>query len=165
LENSQIRLIIRWFVNKCIEGKKQKTYTKQLESSFLPQIFVLGRIKSYGSLKFWGEVWTGWAYTGANEEELTTWGKKGGQEGGPGGQLYKKEGPRHGRRATSGLWPEASQRPTVAHQPQHAPPILSSPIPNFFNFLEVLLGNFLAFWENACTTPPFFEACPYTWKC
>jgi hypothetical protein len=21
----------------------------------------------------------------------------------------------------------------------------------------------LAFWENRCTTLPFFEACPYTW--
>jgi hypothetical protein len=20
-------------------------------------------------------------------------------------------------------------------------------------------------WENGCTTSPFFEACPYTWKC
>jgi hypothetical protein len=20
-------------------------------------------------------------------------------------------------------------------------------------------------WKNGCTTPPFFEACPYTWKC
>jgi hypothetical protein len=22
----------------------------------------------------------------------------------------------------------------------------------------------LAFWENGCTTLPFFEPCPYTWK-
>jgi hypothetical protein len=22
----------------------------------------------------------------------------------------------------------------------------------------------LAFWKNGCKTPPFFEACPYTWK-
>jgi hypothetical protein len=22
----------------------------------------------------------------------------------------------------------------------------------------------LAFWENGCTTLPFFEACPYTWE-
>ena len=22
----------------------------------------------------------------------------------------------------------------------------------------------LAFWKNGCTVPPFFEACPYTWK-
>jgi hypothetical protein len=31
-------------------------------------------------------------------------------------------------------------------------------------FLEVwVMGH--GFWENGCTTPPFFEACPYTWKC
>ena len=29
-------------------------------------------IKSYGRLKFLGEVWAGWACVGANEEELTT---------------------------------------------------------------------------------------------
>jgi hypothetical protein len=22
----------------------------------------------------------------------------------------------------------------------------------------------LAFWENGCTAPPFFEPCPYTWE-
>ena len=22
----------------------------------------------------------------------------------------------------------------------------------------------MTFWENGCTTPPFFEACPYTWE-
>jgi hypothetical protein len=30
----------------------------------------------------------------------------------------------------------------------------------FFDCLE--MG--LAFWENGCTTPPFLEACPYTWE-
>jgi hypothetical protein len=31
-------------------------------------------------------------------------------------------------------------------------------------FLEVwVMGQ--GFWENGCTTPPFFESCPYTWKC
>ena len=30
------------------------------------------RIKSYGCLKFQGEVWVGWACVGANEKELTT---------------------------------------------------------------------------------------------
>jgi hypothetical protein len=33
-------------------------------------------IKSYGCLKFLGEVWAGRACAGANEEELTTWRKK-----------------------------------------------------------------------------------------
>jgi hypothetical protein len=31
-------------------------------------------------------------------------------------------------------------------------------------FLEVReMGQ--GFWENGCTIPPFFEACPYIWKC
>jgi hypothetical protein len=35
---------------------------------------------------------------------------------------------------------------------------------NLIFFLEVWrMGH--GFWENGCTTPPFFEACPYTWKC
>jgi hypothetical protein len=33
-----------------------------------------------------------------------------------------------------------------------------------FYFLGVL-RNFLAFWENGCIAPPFFEPCPYTLKC
>jgi hypothetical protein len=46
---------------------------------------------------------------------------------------------------------------------------------NFFDFLKFFikffwvlrwsLGMGLAFWENGYTAPPFFEACPYTWKC
>jgi hypothetical protein len=38
------------------------------------------RIKSYGCLKFQGEVWVGWACVAANEKELTTCAKKRGQE-------------------------------------------------------------------------------------
>jgi hypothetical protein len=38
------------------------------------------RIKSYGCLKFQGEVWAGWACVAANERELTTCAKSGGQE-------------------------------------------------------------------------------------
>jgi hypothetical protein len=72
------------------------------------------RIKSYGCLKFQGEVWARRACVGANQQELTTCAKSGGQE--------EKE------------------------------------------FLEVWkMGQ--GFWENGCTAPPFFEACPYTWKC
>jgi hypothetical protein len=43
------------------------------------------------------------------------------------------------------------------------------------NFFEIFLfkkKEFLEVWvmgqgfsENGCTTPTFFEACPYTWKC
>jgi hypothetical protein len=46
------------------------------------------RIKSYGCLKFLGEIWAGWACVGANEEELTTcvkiWEQRGRKEGGRG---------------------------------------------------------------------------------
>jgi hypothetical protein len=38
------------------------------------------RIKSYGCLKFQGEVWAGRACAGANQQELTTCAKSGGQE-------------------------------------------------------------------------------------
>jgi hypothetical protein len=38
------------------------------------------RIKSYGCLKFQGEVWAGQACAGANQQELTTCTKSGGQE-------------------------------------------------------------------------------------
>jgi hypothetical protein len=38
------------------------------------------RIKSYGCLKFQGEVWAGRACAAANEKELTTCTKSGGQE-------------------------------------------------------------------------------------
>jgi hypothetical protein len=38
------------------------------------------RIKSYGCLKFQGEVWAGRACARANQQELTTCAKSGGQE-------------------------------------------------------------------------------------
>jgi hypothetical protein len=48
------------------------------------------RIKSYGCLKFLGEVWAGWECTRANEEELITCIKYLGQEVGGGRQGYSK---------------------------------------------------------------------------
>jgi hypothetical protein len=42
------------FLNKCIEDKKEKTYPKQLESSFLRQIFVLGKSNLYIYMYVWG---------------------------------------------------------------------------------------------------------------
>jgi hypothetical protein len=50
------------------------------------------RIKSYGCLKFQGEVWSGRACTGANEEELTTCAKFWAQEVGGRGQGKNKKG-------------------------------------------------------------------------
>jgi hypothetical protein len=38
------------------------------------------QIKSYGCLKFQGEVWAGWACAAANEKELTTCAKSRRQE-------------------------------------------------------------------------------------
>jgi hypothetical protein len=38
------------------------------------------QIKNYGCLKFLGEVWAGRACARANQQELTTYAKKGGQE-------------------------------------------------------------------------------------
>jgi hypothetical protein len=35
---------------------------------------------------------------------------------------------------------------------------------HFFSFFFGVMRMGLAFWENGCTTPPFFEACPYTWE-
>jgi hypothetical protein len=46
------------------------------------------RIKSYGCLKFQGEVWAGRACAGANQQELTTCAKSGGQ----GEKKFKKNG-------------------------------------------------------------------------
>jgi hypothetical protein len=44
--------------------------------------------------------------------------------------------------------------------------------PNFFEIFLLKKNEFLEVWEmgrgfceDGCTTPPFFEACPYTWKC
>jgi hypothetical protein len=49
LENSQITLNISQFFNKCNEDRKEKTYIKQLESSFLCQIFVLNKSNCRGT--------------------------------------------------------------------------------------------------------------------
>jgi hypothetical protein len=65
------------------------------------------RIKSYGCLKFQGEVWAGRACAAANEKELTTCAKSGGQEE---KKIQKKwEQPDRSRRQ-----PVASGRPLVA---------------------------------------------------
>jgi hypothetical protein len=45
-------------------------------------------------------------------------------------------------------------------------------VPIFLKFFNLKKNEFLevwemgqGFWKNGCTAPPFFEACPYTWKC
>jgi hypothetical protein len=63
LENTLFLDFLKLFVNMrlvvCFAGEKKH--------------FLDLRIKSYGCLKFQGEVWAGRACTAANERELTTW--------------------------------------------------------------------------------------------
>ena len=108
-------------------------------------------IKSYGCLNFLGEVWARRACDASNQQELTTSAKKKGQEE----ELF----------FSKDEFRVASQQPAVARQPQ---PYQTA---TFF-FFQILFSFFwkvwkmdLAFPENRYTTPPFFEACPYTWKC
>jgi hypothetical protein len=71
LEHTLFLDFLKLFVNICLAlsfAGKQKSYFLDLQS------------KSYGCLKFQGEVWAGWAGVGANQEELTTCIKSGGQE-------------------------------------------------------------------------------------
>jgi hypothetical protein len=56
------------------------------------------RIKSYGCLKFLGEIWAGRACAGANEEELTTCAKLWGQEVGGKKEAIMRNPHRRGRR-------------------------------------------------------------------
>jgi hypothetical protein len=68
------------------------------------------RIKSYGCLKFQGEVWAGRACAGANQQELTTCTKSGGHEE---KKIQEKWELPHRRRYR----PAASGRPLVAGRP------------------------------------------------
>jgi hypothetical protein len=95
-----------------------------------------------------GEVWAGRACVGANQQELTTCAKKGGQE-----ELFFAKG---GFRA-----PSCSQRAIAGRRLALYP----SNCGLFFKFFWKVWGMGQAFWENGYTTPSFFEACPYIWKC
>jgi hypothetical protein len=66
--------IFRFFETFCEDVSRNKLCGKK-KSYFLDL-----QIKSYGCLKFQGEVWAGRACTGANQQELTTCAKSGGQE-------------------------------------------------------------------------------------
>jgi hypothetical protein len=108
---------------------------------------------------------------GMAKVELTKVPKSGGGRRKKGKTARKKEGPVHGRwlpaSPTLGRPPADNQRsgrgrgwPAMARSLSDCG--LAPFFPFFwFSFLEIGL----AFWENGCTTPPFFEACPYTWKC
>jgi hypothetical protein len=108
-------------------------------------------------LKFQGEVWAGRACAAANEKELSTCAKRGGQEG----KNFKKNG-------NSSTSPVGDQRSPAGRGLTPGPIGLSQ----FFEIFLFLKNEFLevwemgqGFWKNGCTAPPFFEACPYTWKC
>jgi hypothetical protein len=86
------------------------------------KIFFLDlRIKSYGCLKFLGEVWAGWACVGDNQQELTTCAKSEGRRK----LLYFAQGefgaPGHGRQVIAGRRVTAGWRPAVAYQPRPCP--------------------------------------------
>jgi hypothetical protein len=70
------------------------------------------RIKSYGCLKFQGEIWAGWACARANQQELTTCAKSGGQEENKFQEKWEQPDRRR-RRPTVGGRPEVTRRPRV----------------------------------------------------
>jgi hypothetical protein len=112
LEHTLFLDFLKLFVNMRLAlsfAGKQKSYFWDL------------RIKSYGCLKFQGEVWAGRACAGANQQELTTCTKKGEQEK---KKISQKMGTTpqaqvstRGRRATAGRWPALGRRPLVAGLP------------------------------------------------
>jgi hypothetical protein len=156
LEHTLFLDFFKLFVNMRLAlsfAGKQKSYFLDL------------RIKSYGSLKFQGEVWAGRACAVANQQELTTCTKSGGQEE----KNFKKNGncPHRCR-----CRPAASGRPLVARRPRVVDTCACGDSSNFFEIFLFKKNEFLEVWvigqgfvENGCTAPPFFEACPYTWKC
>jgi hypothetical protein len=92
------------------------------------------RIKSYGCLKFQGEVWAGRACDGANQQELTTCTKSGGQEE---KKIQEKWELPHRRRCR----PAAGRRPAAAGR--HLRLWDSS---NFFEIFLFKKKEFLVVW-------------------
>jgi hypothetical protein len=70
LEHTLFLDFLKLFVNMCLVVSYGEKRTHFLDI----------RIKSYGCLKFQGEVWAGRACVGANQQELTTCTKSEGQE-------------------------------------------------------------------------------------
>jgi hypothetical protein len=88
-------------------------------------------IKSYGDLKILGEVWAGRACVGANQQELTTCAKKGGQEE---GKFYKEvfRALMQGQLATNSDLPPTA-RSSLDYGLAPIPPPFSNFL-DFFNF-------------------------------
>ena len=104
------------------------------------------RFKSYGCLKYLGELWAGWAYVGTNQQELTTCARS--REKGK--KKFQKRGASQSclcidPRLVIARWLRVDTWTWLAW------------------FL--LFGNFLlevweighGFWENWCTVHPFFQ--------
>ena len=108
--------------------------------------------------KLWilGEVWTRRACTGTNHQKLTTCAKTCGQEEGE--KIW--EGLVYGTRTWS-PGTIVGRKPAAAHTMSNSgwPSFLGN-FKLFFTFLFGIVKMGLAFWENGCTTLPFFEAAP-----
>jgi hypothetical protein len=94
-------------------------------------------------LKFLGEVWARRAWAGANDVELTKMPKSGGRRKKNGGGKKNKMGLVHGRWATATLYAYVVS--------------FFKKIGFFLDFLFGVMKNFLVFWKNGCTAPPFIE--------
>jgi hypothetical protein len=116
LEHTLFLNFLKLFVNMRLAlsfAGKQKSYFLDL------------RIKSYGCLKFKGEVWAGRACAGANPQELTTCTKSGGQER---KKISRKMGTAPQVQVSTrgpdcwsppeGRLPKAGRRPAVARRPR-----------------------------------------------
>jgi hypothetical protein len=107
LEHTLFLDILKLFVNMCLTASfaKKKTHFLDLQ------------IKNYGCLKFQGEVWAGRACAAANEKELTTCAKSGGQEEKKIQQKWEQPD-RSRRRPVAGPGPPTCRlRPLVARLP------------------------------------------------
>jgi hypothetical protein len=104
LEHKLFLDFLKLFVNMRLAlsfARKQNSYFLDL------------RIKSYGCLKFQGEVWAGRACAGANQQKLTTCTKSGGQEEKTFQEKWelphRRRSVAQGRLATSGCPPAAGR--------------------------------------------------------
>jgi hypothetical protein len=104
LEHTLFLNFLKLFVNM----RLALSFARKQKSSFLDL-----RIKSYGCLKFQGEVWAGRACAGANQQELTTCTKSGWHEEKKFQEKWElppqAQVTTRGRRATSGRSPAAGR--------------------------------------------------------
>jgi hypothetical protein len=94
-----LKLFLDFFETFCGHAPRNKLRMIQIS------LFLDLRIKSYGCLKFLGEVWAGRAWAGTNEEKFIKVLKSEGRRRKKAGGNNKKMQPAHGRLATSGHSP------------------------------------------------------------